>query len=35
LSLHATLKRSDELLPGAQWLERLCGHIPDIGYRAL
>jgi hypothetical protein len=27
--MHATLKRSDELLPGAQWLERLCRHIPD------
>ena len=27
---HATLKRSDELLPGAHSLERLCGHIPYI-----
>jgi len=27
--VHARLKRSDELLPGAQWLERPCRHIPD------
>jgi len=27
--VHAGLKRSDELLPGAQWLERPCRHIPD------
>lgn len=27
--MHATLKRSDQLLPGAQWVERACGHIPD------
>ena len=27
--MHATLKRSDPLLPGAQWRERLYRHIPD------
>jgi hypothetical protein len=27
--MHATHKRSDEPLPGAQWLERLRRHIPD------
>ena len=27
--MHATLKRSDQLLPGAQWREWLCRHIPD------
>jgi hypothetical protein len=27
--VHAGLKRSDELLPGAQWLERPCPHFPD------
>jgi len=27
--MHATLKRSDPLLPGTQRLERLCRHIAD------
>ena len=27
--LHATLKRNFQLMPGVQWLELLCKHIPD------
>jgi hypothetical protein len=27
--VHAMFKRSDELLPGTQWLERPCRHIAD------
>jgi hypothetical protein len=27
--LHASLKRNFQLMPGAQWLELLCQHIPD------
>jgi len=27
--LHATLKRNFQVMPGAQWLELLCKHIPD------
>ena len=30
MSLQATLKRSDELLPRGRCVERRCGHIPDI-----
>ena len=27
--LHKSLKRNYQLMPGAQWLELLCRHIPD------
>lgn len=27
--LHATLKRNFEVLPGLQWLQLLCKHVPD------
>ena len=27
--MHKGLKRSFQLLPGAQWLELLCRHVPD------
>lgn len=27
--LHATLKRNFQVMPGAQWLELLCKHVPD------
>lgn len=27
--MHAALKRNFQLMPGAQWLELLCRHIPD------
>ena len=27
--LHATLKRNYEVMPGVEWLELLCKHIPD------
>lgn len=27
--LHATLKRNFQLMPGVQWLELLCKHVPD------
>ena len=27
--MHKGLKRNFQLLPGAQWLEMLCRHIPD------
>ena len=27
--LHATLKRNFQAMPGVQWLELLCKHIPD------
>ena len=28
-NLHATLKRNFQVMPGAQWLELLCKHVPD------
>lgn len=27
--VHKSLKRNFQLLPGAQWLELLCRHVPD------
>ena len=27
--LHATLKRNFQAMPGVQWLELLCKHVPD------
>jgi hypothetical protein len=27
--MHKGLKRNFQLMPGAQWLELLCRHIPD------
>jgi hypothetical protein len=27
--LHATLKRNFQVMPGVQWLELLCKHVPD------
>jgi hypothetical protein len=27
--MHAGLKRNFQMMPGAQWLELLCKHIPD------
>ena len=27
--MHAGLKRNFQVMPGAQWLELLCKHIPD------
>jgi hypothetical protein len=27
--LHATLKRNFQVMPGADWLELLCKHVPD------
>jgi hypothetical protein len=27
--LHATLKRNFQVMPGVEWLELLCKHIPD------
>ena len=27
--MHKELKRNFQLMPGAQWLEMLCRHIPD------
>ncbi len=27
--MHKSLKRNYQLMPGAQWLEMLCRHVPD------
>jgi hypothetical protein len=27
--MHKSLKRNFQLMPGAQWLEMLCRHVPD------
>jgi hypothetical protein len=27
--LHTTLKRNFQVMPGVQWLELLCKHVPD------
>jgi hypothetical protein len=27
--LHATLKRNFQVMPGVQWLQLLCKHVPD------
>ena len=27
--MHASLKRNFQVMPGAEWLELLCKHIPD------